>query len=1169
MRYLVLAIGLLPLPALADDRGYLQALLEDNLSGAGRQVSITGFAGALSSRATIEQLTIADDTGVWLTLKDVALDWNRSALLSGAVSVNELSAAEIVLDRLPQPGESAPSPEAGTFALPELPVSVDISKVEAKRIVLGPTVLGSAVEGSFAASVSLIGGEGKASLTLDRTDDGPEGAIALTADYSNASQRLSLDLSAREGAGGIAATLLGLPGKPAASLEIRGNGPFSDFAADVALATDGVDRLAGQITVKAADKDATAFAADLSGDLAPLFLPEYAEFFGNRVALEVTGQRAADGRLDLTGLDLSAKALTLQGALSLGADGLPRSFALTGRIAAADGAPVLLPLTTDLPVRVTSADITLGFDAAQDEGWRALASIQGLDRADFRASRLTLAGSGRIARGTAPRIGATFRFDAEGLSPTDPALAAALGSFVSGDAVAYWTQGDGAVSIPRLTLLGEDYSARLGGQITGLDAALTISGRAEAEMADMGRLSGLAGRKLGGAGVVTVFGSGSPLTGAFDAEVTAEGTDLSASIPELDGLLKGTSRVELSARRDQTGTELRKLTLAATSLAATAQGRIASSGADLTADLAFADLSVMGARYGGALKGKAHLTGTLTEGATTLDATGSGLRIGQAEADKLLAGQSNVSLELALKEGAVQVQRAEVSNAQLQASATGAISAGVQTLDITARLVNLGLILPEFPGPFTVEGKVSQQAAGTELRLVGKGPGGIDAVLAGRLSADFASGDLSVTGKAQAALANAFIAPRAVQGGLGFDLRLNGPLALSSLSGTVNLAEGRLSDPALTFALQGIAARADLRGGRVVLDATLPVTTGGQIALAGSAGLTAPFAGDLTIGLRRVTLRDPELYETTVNGDLQVSGPLAGGARISGRLALAGAELRVPSTGFGGAAGIEGLRHLAEPAAVRATRARAGQMDGPATGGNGGGPAYGLDITVSAPNQVFVRGRGLDAELGGEVRLLGSTAAVVPSGAFNLIRGRLDILGKRLDLSEALLQMEGELIPYLRIVAQTETDTATVGVTIEGPATDPKVSFTSVPDMPEEEVLAQLLFGQTLQNLSALQALQLANAVATLAGRGGSGVVDRLRKGFGLDNLDVKTSAAGGAELTAGKYLTRNIYSEVTVDQSGKSQINLNLDVSKSITLRGRASSDGTTGVGVYLEKDY
>ena len=70
----VLALALfLPTAALAqdDDRGYLQAFLEDNLSGAGRQVTITGFEGALSSRATIERLEIADDAGVWITLDEV------------------------------------------------------------------------------------------------------------------------------------------------------------------------------------------------------------------------------------------------------------------------------------------------------------------------------------------------------------------------------------------------------------------------------------------------------------------------------------------------------------------------------------------------------------------------------------------------------------------------------------------------------------------------------------------------------------------------------------------------------------------------------------------------------------------------------------------------------------------------------------------------------------------------------------------------------------------------------------------------------------------------------------------------------------------------------------------------------------------------------------------
>jgi len=178
-------------------------------------------------------------------------------------------------------------------------------------------------------------------------------------------------------------------------------------------------------------------------------------------------------------------------------------------------------------------------------------------------------------------------------------------------------------------------------------------------------------------------------------------------------------------------------------------------------------------------------------------------------------------------------------------------------------------------------------------------------------------------------------------------------------------------------------------------------------------------------------------------------------------------------------------------------------------------------------------------------------------------------LGKRLELTEALLQMEGNLVPFLHITATTENDGITSGVEIDGPATDPTVRFTSSPELPQEEVLAQLLFGQGLQNLSALQALQLANAVATLAGKGGEGVVSKLRKGFGLDNLDVKTDAAGEASLTAGKYLSKNIYSEVTVDQDGKSQINLNLDVTKSITLRAQTGSNGDAGIGIVVEKDY
>ncbi len=1166
-----LILGLLmPLTAVAqtDDRSYLTAFLEENLSGLGRQVTITGFAGALSSQASIVEMTIADAEGVWLTLRDVTLDWNRSALFSGRVSVNALTAGEIVLDRIPV-SDDAPTAEAGTFALPELPVSVEIGTVAAEKITLGETVLGTAIEGRIEASLTLAGGEGAGNLVLQRTDEGPAGKITLTASYANVGQMLRIDLDASEDAGGIAATLLGLPGTPSVSLTVQGDGPISDFAADVALATADVDRLAGKVRLTGQQDGATAFKADLAGDLAPLFLPEYAEFFGNAITLSTEGQRWPDGRLDLAELDVTAKALQLNGTLALAADGLPQQFNLVGQIASPDGAAVLLPLTTDLPVKVDRAELTLGYDATEDEGWSANVALTGLDRADFRASTLQLIGSGRIARTAGARqVGGTFRFAAEGLQPTDVALARALGSVIWGDAVAFWREGEGRVNLPRFNLSGDGYEAFVAGTIMGLDDALQLAGRATARITDLSRLADLTGQPLAGAAEIALRGEGSPITGAFDLEGSANGQDMRFGIPELDNLLKGAARVAASVRRDIGGTTLRTLKVATTGLTAKASGRLATAGHDIVADLDFTDLGVLGNGYRGAIAGKAHLTGTLAAGQVRFDASGRGLGIGQQQADKVLAGESRVRVVLALTDGGLRIDRASLSNPQLEAQATGDILGTRQTVDLTARLKNLGLLLPEFPGPLTVTGRAVQDGAGLQLDLTGKGPGQIDATVKGQIAPGYGSADLAIKGTAQAALGNAFVAPRAISGQMRFDLRLNGPLALASLSGPVTLTDGRLADPGLNFALQSISAKADLGRGRAILDLQAGVTSGGQIAATGFVGLDAPFDGDLAIDVRNVTLRDPDLYETTLNGKVTMQGPMAGGALIAGRIVLSDTELRVPSTRFGGAGGLPGLAHVNEPGDVRATRNRAGLIADVTTAGVSG-PAFGLDITLSAPNRVFLRGRGLDAELGGELRLLGSTAAVQPVGAFSLIRGRLEILGKRLDLSEALLQMEGALVPFLRIVASIDNDGITSGVLIEGPATDPKVTFTSIPALPEEEVLAQLLFGQTLQGLSALQALQLANAVATLAGKGGEGVVGRLRKGFGLDNLDVKTDAAGGASVTAGKYLTEKIYSEVTVDQTGESQINLNLDVTKSITLRGRASSDGTAGLGVVLEKDY
>lgn len=1373
---LVLAVCLTPLPALAqedEDKGRLTRFLEENLSGAGRSVVIDGFQGALSSRATMDRLTIADSKGVWITLEGVVLDWNRLQVLRGNISINELTAQSITVDRAPEAEESAvPSPEAAGFALPELPVSVNIGQIGSPKIVLGESLLGQPVTGRLAASASLVGGEGQVSLVLDRVD-GPAGRIALDASYANASSQLVLNLDMAEAQGGIAATLLDLPGKPAAEFTVQGAGPLSSFAATLRLATDGVERLAGNLTLRGTDDGDTRFAADLGGDIAPLLVPEHADFFGPEVRLTAEGAREANGRLALQDFDLRARSLQLGGTVVVGPDGLPEKVDVAGRLADPAGGPVLLPISASDPTRVQSADLTLAYDLAAGEGWTAGATVVALQRTDMTIAGLALRGSGRITRaagGNAPPVvGGSFAFAAEGLAPVDPGLAAALGPRVSGTLTAYWQRGAGVVNVGKLALNGEDFGATISGRIDGLDSGFALAGRFGGQAADLSRFAGLAGKPLAGTAEWAFEGKGSPLGGDFDVAGTVTGTDLAVGIAEVDGLLRGKAEVAMSVLRDATGTLLRDLTITtATGARLAAKGTVATAGSDLTADLSLPDLSVLGDAYGGSLTGKAAFAGTPESGRVTLEGRSADLRVGvaevdgllrgtgsvdldvsfagdrisvakgevvtaqvradvrgtyapdgadmtadfalpdagvlgpayagsvrgqatlqgtgddlrllvtgtgrdlavgvrqvdgllrgetaldvdarvagtrvtiakanlgngqvtanvagvfdpagsdlvakvalpslevlgpgyggavqaearfegtpadgrialdgtgrnvtvsQPEADRLLRGDSTVRLRAGLKDRRLQIDEAKVRTPQIDISATGTATETVRRLQIDGRLVNLGVLLPEFPGPVSVAGTVADDGRDYDLNLTARGPGGIDARVQGQVEAGFRRAALTIAGTAQAGLANAFLGERAIDGQAGFDLRLDGPLALSSLSGPVRLSGGRLSDPGLPFSLTGMTATATLGGGSARITGETGVSSGGRITVGGTVGLTAPYPGNLDVRLGGVVVRDPELYETVLDGNLTMNGPLRGGARIAGTILLGPTEIRVPSTGMGGTGDLPGLRHVNEPAAVRLTRQRAGLLDdGSSADTSGGSGGYALDIDVRAANRIFIRGRGLDAEITGGVRVGGTTGNLQTSGRFELVRGRLDILGKRLTLDRANVLLLGDFMPDLDIVASSSGDNVTAMVLVTGRADAPEVTFVSNPPLPQDEVLAQLLFGQSLQSLSAFQALQLASAVATLAGRGGAGIMGNLRKGFGLDDLDIATTADGQTAVTAGKYLSENLYTSVEVESGGKSKVTLNLDIRKGVTARATVDNEGDAAVGMFFERDY
>jgi translocation and assembly module TamB len=301
---LVLPVSLVAQTA-QDDRGYLTRLIEDNLSGADRNVTITGFEGALSSEARIAQRTIADAEGIWLTLEDLVLQWNRASLLRGAISVQQLRAGRVILSRAPLGGDSGPSPEAQPFALPDLPVSLSIDVLDIDRIEIAEVFLGEPVVASLQGSAQLAGGEGRADILATRLE-GKQGAFQIAGSYSNETDILSLLLDLNEGPDGIAARLLDLPGRPSVALKIEGAGPLDDFGASLALATDGQDRLAGDFRLATQDDGRQQVRLDAGGDISALFAPEYRDFFGTDAQLQVAFNRAAVGRIEIPQITLDA-----------------------------------------------------------------------------------------------------------------------------------------------------------------------------------------------------------------------------------------------------------------------------------------------------------------------------------------------------------------------------------------------------------------------------------------------------------------------------------------------------------------------------------------------------------------------------------------------------------------------------------------------------------------------------------------------------------------------------------------------------------------------------------------------------------------------------------------------------------------------------------------------
>jgi translocation and assembly module TamB len=233
------------------------------------------------------------------------------------------------------------------------------------------------------------------------------------------------------------------------------------------------------------------------------------------------------------------------------------------------------------------------------------------------------------------------------------------------------------------------------------------------------------------------------------------------------------------------------------------------------------------------------------------------------------------------------------------------------------------------------------------------------------------------------------------------------------------------------------------------------------------------------------------------------------------------------------------------------------------------GPGVLLDIKLKARRNVVLQGRGLDVEFSLNAEVKGTSNAPLLTGDAHEVRGTYEFAGKRFTFDErgyVTLSTRPEDI-RLDLRALREDPALTAVIRITGTAAKPVLSLTSSPVLPQDEILAQILFGRSASQLSGVEAAQLASSVASLAGGGGLDVIGNIRQLAGLDRLAFGSDQYG-MTVAGGKYINDNVYFEIIGGGRESQAVQVEWRVRRNLSIVSRISGQGDAKLSVRWRRE-
>ena len=509
--------------------------------------------------------------------------------------------------------------------------------------------------------------------------------------------------------------------------------------------------------------------------------------------------------------------------------------------------------------------------------------------------------------------------------------------------------------------------------------------------------------------------------------------------------------------------------------------------------------------------------------------------------------------------------------------ATGGLPTGRASLKL-ARLTRTGLIVSSRPVDIAANLALTSNALAMRAvineqdKTVGRAqarisglPAGFD--LFGRLQRGSLAGQLRFNGPADSLWRLLGIEAFDVTGPVGVAADLSGSLLDPRINGVLATRTARLESGLSGTVITDIAARGRFTGSRLTFS-NFSGKAGSGGTLSGSGyidygGLLATPSRGVAVEIRadakNAQLVNRDDFAATVTGPLTISSNGTTGT-LGGDVVLNRGRFKLGQYDAAQALPLINVREINR----RADEAPRRQL-----------PAiWRYNVKARSTNQLTVTGMGLNSEWGANITLTGTVNAPRISGQADLVRGEYEFAGREFDLERGRINFRGESPPNpaLDIAASANLSDLNAMINVRGTGLQPEISFTSSPALPEDELLARLLFGSSITDISAPEAVQLAAALASLRGGGGLDPINALRGAIGLDRLRIvegNATLGQGTSIAAGKYITRNTYVEIVTDGRGYSATQVEFQITRWLSLLSSLSTIGRQSANVRISKDY